>query len=113
MANRHQLAKLEEGVGAWIEWIEQHPNIRINRKKAKLQNANLSNADLRDADFSNADLSGVDFRNADVSGASFLDANLNNADLSGVARLSTTFRRGSNRLDGAFAVSLVSGSHAL
>jgi uncharacterized protein YjbI with pentapeptide repeats len=81
MANRYQLAKLQEGVGAWNEWIEQHPNIRINLKKSKLHDANLSNADLRDADFSNADLRGVDFRNADLRGVSFFDANLNNADL--------------------------------
>lgn len=84
MANRHQLAKLQEGVGAWNEWIKQHPDTRINLKKAKLQNTNLCNANLSDADFSNADLSGVDFRNADVSGVSFFDARLDNADLSGV-----------------------------
>lgn len=82
MANRRQLAKLQEGVGAWNEWIKQHSDTRIDLKKAKLQNTNLCHANLRDADFTNADLSGVDFRNADVSGVSFFDARLDNANLS-------------------------------
>ncbi|TCK72029.1 pentapeptide repeat-containing protein [Acidipila rosea] len=83
MANRHQLAKLQEGVGAWNEWIKQHPDIGINLTKAKLQNAKLSNADLSGVDFFEANLDNADLSGANLSGAMLGSARMYSANLSG------------------------------
>ena len=108
MANKKHLAILKKGVAAWIEWRNQHLNIRpdlsgadiigedlyeasLNRadlsgaslSEANLRGANLRGANLRGANLSEANLRGANLSGANLSGASLIEANLRGANLSG------------------------------
>ncbi|MGR0482952.1 MAG: pentapeptide repeat-containing protein [Candidatus Electronema sp. V4] len=66
MANRKQLAMLEQGVVAWNRWREEHPNVKIDLRGAKLDGKDLSGANFRFANISSASfqksiLIGTDF----------------------------------------------------
>lgn len=46
MANREQLDILKQGVQAWNQWREEHPNIDPDLIDADLRGATLFNANL-------------------------------------------------------------------
>ena len=91
----HQI--LEQGVEAWNQWREGHPEIskpalyeanlyfkdlrRANLRGANLHYANLRHADLSEADLRGADLRGVNLRRADLRGADLRGATLRRAIL--------------------------------
>lgn len=106
-----QLAKLNEGIHAWNEWRDQHPDekvdlsgavfdvsqwsgVELNRlnlrgailREVKLRGfrntrANLAGADLRDTDLSGAVLTGADLSHARLRNAILAGAELNEANL--------------------------------
>jgi uncharacterized protein YjbI with pentapeptide repeats len=67
MANKEQLAILKQGVAAWNKWREEHPDAKIDLRRARL---------------SGLDLSGANFRKADIRGANFFKSILVKADFS-------------------------------
>ena len=65
MADEKQLKRLlKEGVKAWNEWREKHPDDEIDLDKAQLEGANLVRANLEGANLFFAQLEGADFTNA-------------------------------------------------
>lgn len=78
MANKKQLKILETGVRNWNKWRKSNRNIKIDLRKAVLNEVDLSGVDLR-----NADLKGSQLVYADLSGAKLSHANLYEADLTG------------------------------
>ncbi len=76
MANEEHLARLKQGVEAWNQWRDEHPEIRPDFREANLQDAELSEANLQDAELSEANL-----QDAELSEANLTDANLTRADL--------------------------------
>jgi hypothetical protein len=83
MANQEQLDILKQGVEAWNQWREEHPDIRPDLSGSDLNNAHLRGVDLQDADLSHADLHGANFSDADLSDADLNFADLHDADLHG------------------------------
>jgi hypothetical protein len=109
MANEEHLKILDQGLGVWNNWRDEHPNIRpdlcgatfhdlieANLSGANLTGANLSGAALFETNFHRAnlhsadlcearlylaDLSGTDLRNANLSHADMYRANLSGAEL--------------------------------
>ena len=110
MANPEHIAKLQEGVAAWNDWRQSHPQaipdlsgLDLSRAalwkthpaetlwEPTLPSSNLSNADLHGANLSAANLTyatlmgtrlgGADLREASLNTASLLSADLNGADL--------------------------------
>jgi uncharacterized protein YjbI with pentapeptide repeats len=94
--NASQLAKLNEGIHAWNEWREQHPDEKVDLSGAvfdepewsglQLGRLNLRGAILREVKlrgFRNdrANLAGADLREADLSGAVLTGADLSQAKL--------------------------------
>src|SRR5579863_1169956 len=92
MAQQADLDRLRQGVTAWNEWREAHPDIRPD-----LSQADLNGADLREANFhrtnfvwtrlggarlDRADLSQADLTGADLSDTDLIQANLRQANLS-------------------------------
>jgi pentapeptide repeat protein len=78
MANPEHLQILEQGVEAWNQWREQHPDISPD-----LAEADLYGADLDMANFSRANLSKANLRGATLDMADFSEANLSEANLYG------------------------------
>ncbi len=83
MANEEHLRILKEGVEAWNRWREEHPDVRVDLRRAKLHGADLHGADLRGANLRLADLSGADLSEAKLWQADFRGARLRGADLHG------------------------------
>jgi len=81
MADQCHLNKLNEGVNAWNQWREEHPEILPDLRKADLHEAILTEVDFR-----RTNLDGVDLRNARLCSVSLNSASLCQANLSG-ARL--------------------------
>src|SRR6266566_8947642 len=81
MADQRHLNKLNEGVSAWNQWREEHPEILPDLRKADLHEAVLSGVDFRQTN-----LDGVNLRNARLCSVSLNSASLCQANLSG-ARL--------------------------
>src|SRR5271157_4651730 len=81
MANEEQLAILKEGVAAWNDWREQHPDIRPDLREADLVGADLSKANLRRARLGWAHLGNAKLNEADLGGADLMLANLGGAGL--------------------------------
>lgn len=71
MANKEQLAILEQGVEVWNKWRAKNRNVGIY-----LQGAHLVGADLR-----GANLSGAHLFLADLNGATFFSAYLTKGKL--------------------------------
>jgi uncharacterized protein YjbI with pentapeptide repeats len=70
MANQDQLTLLtQNGVAAWNQWRQGHPEIEIDLSEADLCNFNLSGVNFSGADLSGADLSGAKLDNTDFTGA--------------------------------------------
>ncbi len=78
IADPHHLALLNEGVLAWNQWRQEHPEML-----ALLGEANLQGRDLRAADLSGAILQGANFRRAVLQGADLGGAFLQGAVLEG------------------------------
>jgi uncharacterized protein YjbI with pentapeptide repeats len=87
MANKAHLARLQQGVWAWNEWLDQHPQIRPNLTGADLRGTDLSMMDLSAAYLSRADLSRADLAGAHLAGADLTEAHLRGAHLSRVERI--------------------------
>jgi uncharacterized protein YjbI with pentapeptide repeats len=93
MANAEHMGIIQQGVKAWNEWREKHPEATPDLSFANLNgahlsfvnfdNANLSFADLSFAGLSDAHLRNTDFTNAILNQANLNDANLNHAHLNG------------------------------
>jgi uncharacterized protein YjbI with pentapeptide repeats len=84
MANKAHLARLQQGVWAWNEWLDQHPQIRPNLTGADLRGTDLSMMDLSAAYLSRADLSRAHLAEADLGGADLTEAHLAGVDLTRV-----------------------------
>ncbi len=101
MANQEHVDLLKQGVEAWNQWRNEHPDTkpdlleaslaettlveadlrgalldRANLRKADLSGADLRGASLREADFSEAFLGGTNFSGADLRGANFSRSDL-------------------------------------
>lgn len=103
MADQEHLNILKQGIEAWNEWRQQHPEILpdlreaflddadlsfANRRPRNLSFANLSRANLSRAllsrtNLSYTNLSGAFLNSANLRNALLYDANLSGADLSG------------------------------
>ncbi len=83
MANQEHLDILTQGVEAWNQWRQEHPEVRPNLEGAKLRQANLISAYLTRADLGGADCSRANFEDASLGGADFAHANLTGANLRG------------------------------
>src|SRR6266567_4215932 len=82
MTNQEQLGILkEQGVKAWNQWREEHPEIHPDFTEADLREAYLRNANLEGADLTGADLREAYLRRADLRGADLKNANLEGANL--------------------------------
>jgi hypothetical protein len=81
MASEEQLARLKQGVEAWIQWRRANPGYR----------ANLTGAHLADASLTGVDLAGADLSEANLTGAHLTEANLTGVDLRGARVAMTTF----------------------
>src|SRR6266568_3488654 len=72
MTNQEQLGILkEQGVKAWNQWREEHPEIHPD----------FTEADLREAYLRNANLEGADLTGANLSGAVLVETTLRGANL--------------------------------
>ncbi|MCW5199193.1 pentapeptide repeat-containing protein [Desulfobulbus sp. F1] len=69
MANRKQLRILKQGVAVWNKWREEHPDVRINLRWAK-----LNGLDLRGGNFHQADIRGTSFKNSKLNASIFSEA---------------------------------------
>ena len=76
MASKKHLQILSQGVMAWNEWMEKHPEVHPNFRNANLKDAKLSGVNLRQADLSGADLRGADLFRADLTGTTMIKTNL-------------------------------------
>jgi uncharacterized protein YjbI with pentapeptide repeats len=96
MPDSQHLDLLKQGVFAWNQWRQEHPEImpdlngtdmtwahlsRIDLSGANLSGADFTWADLYKADLTLADLSGANLSGADLSGANLYKANLHGANL--------------------------------
>jgi uncharacterized protein YjbI with pentapeptide repeats len=87
MANREYLKIIQQGVDAWNEWREKHPEAipdlsNTNISNNNLNYANLNYANLSFVNFDNAKLSNANLNGANLSRATLNQANLSFADLS-------------------------------
>jgi TIR domain-containing protein/pentapeptide repeat protein len=97
---QNHLTILQQGIQAWNQWRQEHPDTRpelagaqlsgVNLQGVNLQGANLSRANLSMADLSNADLGGADLRWANMTGANLQGANLSKASLTNARLIDTT-----------------------
>jgi hypothetical protein len=88
MANPEHLSILEQGVGSWNAWRDQHSDIRpdlseADLRRASLHGANLSGANLRGVIISGVVIGGARFSRADLSRAHLSEADLRGATLTG------------------------------
>ena len=83
MANEEQVERLKQGVAAWNQWLEDHPDELIELSGSDLTEANLTGIDLSGAVLRGADLNGARLPNAKLSEADLNGANLIRADLRG------------------------------
>ena len=98
MANQEHLDKLREGVEAWNQWRQEHPEIQpdlanANSNHANLVGANLSHTYLGGVDFSFANLQNANLSGSALRGVDFTVANLSGANLSSTNLWDTNFMR--------------------
>jgi Pentapeptide repeats (8 copies) len=87
MANQEQYDILKQGVEAWNQWREEHPDVWLDFSgaflfEADLRGANLSRVSLREADLEGADLEEANLKESDLGRANLSRANLSGANLS-------------------------------
>ena len=131
MANKEQLAILDQGVDTWNNWRKENPDVSIdlsgaNLKKKNLAGINFAHAELNEvnlsfADLSHANLAFAEFENAILSfgkldganlsaakleNAYIEDANLNNTNITGAnlknAKLTNTNLKNAYLIDAQF-----------
>ena len=131
MANKEQLAILDQGVDTWNNWRKENPDVSIdlsgaNLKKKNLAGINLAHAELNEvnlsfANLSHANLAFAEFENATLSfgrldganlsaarleNAYIEDANLNNTNMTGAnlrnAKLTNTNLKNTYLVDAQF-----------
>ena len=98
MNQEEQLQVLREGVRAWNNWREKHPEADIDFRGRNFSSNSLGRVSLRHAFLSRADFSGAYLCQADLSGASLSGANLSLTNLS-AANLSFADLSGANFTD--------------
>src|SRR5437763_372446 len=76
MTSQEHLDILRQGVKAWNQWRQEHPDIQPNLSGANLVNADLSGTHLRGANLSGADLSDANLTEARVGWTVFGDVDL-------------------------------------
>jgi hypothetical protein len=81
MANPEHLQILEQGVGAWNAWRDQHRDIKPDLSEADFSRAKLTGANLIWANLSRAKLTAADLIVADLFYADLGGADLTRADL--------------------------------
>lgn len=102
MANKEQLAILNQGVDVWNTWRQEHPHIDIDLSKCDLSNINLIEAfpGFRFPSFYRANLGGAHLSKANLTETNFHKADLVGADLSGAiligANLSESYLKGAD-----------------
>ncbi len=77
MADQQHLELLKQGITAWNEWREKHPEICPD-----LSGANLSKANLEEANLSKANLRGINLSKARLERANLSESHLEEANLS-------------------------------
>ncbi|HVF66719.1 MAG TPA: toll/interleukin-1 receptor domain-containing protein [Pyrinomonadaceae bacterium] len=87
MANPKHLEILNQGIEAWNEWRNKHPEITPDLEAADLRGPYLCGADLRGANLISADLRGADLRSANIGNAYLASTDFRSAHL-GFAHLS-------------------------
>lgn len=108
MANKKQLAMLQQDVDAWNDWRKKNPDEKVDLTGATLRGASLNFVNLRNADLTGADLSestiqagrldeaclkSANLRNACLSESLLIKANLSDADLTGGKFYKACFRK--------------------
>ena len=83
MANPHQLKRLGQGIAAWEQWREEHPEVEVDLRAADLRQADLREADLHQAALNMANLGEASLRRTNLSAAVLIGADLRGADLRG------------------------------
>jgi hypothetical protein len=92
MADKHHLDKLNEGVSAWNQWREEHPEILPDLRKADLRGAVLSGVDLRRTNLDRADLRNARLCSVLLNSASLYQTNLSEARLRYARLYKTIFK---------------------
>jgi uncharacterized protein YjbI with pentapeptide repeats len=102
MAREAHLRKLKQGVAAWNQWRQKHPEIKPDLSHENIFKLNLGSDRFRGADFSQVnftqtylhvfDFSGADFRKANLSEANLTSSDLSRADLRDADLKGTVFR---------------------
>jgi len=82
MANQEHLDILKQGVEAWNQWREEHPEIRPDLSYADLSGATLGGVNLSGTSLRGADLNKANLSYADLVGARCRETKLRGADLS-------------------------------
>jgi uncharacterized protein YjbI with pentapeptide repeats len=82
MANQEHLEPLKEGVEAWNQWRQDHPDVEPDLMGADLRRAKLNRANLRRAKLNRADLSEANLMGAYLGSANLQEANLSKARFS-------------------------------
>lgn len=81
MADQRHLNKLGEGVRAWNQWREEHPEILPDLRKADLYGATLTEIDFRRTNLDFADIHNANFCSVSLNSASLCQTNLSGARL--------------------------------
>jgi len=91
MAREAHLKKLKQGVAAWNQWRQKHPEIKPDLSNENIFKLNLGSENFSGADFSRVnftqtylhvfDLRGADFRQAILNEANLTSSDLSRADL--------------------------------
>lgn len=94
MADDEHLAVLRQGVSAWNEWRDRHPQVEPDLSRIDLRDQNFTGCNFRGTNFTRSDLSmtsldrsvlaHVVLHRAIVTGMNFSGLNLRNADISAV-----------------------------
>ena len=116
MANQEHLNILRQGMKAWKQWREEHPEIRPDLRDVNLRQAHLYQANLSQANLSGADLRGeANLRQAHLYQANLSQANLSGAHLDqanlGQANLSQTILIGAHLYQANLRQAILNGAH--
>jgi len=83
MADKDQMAILNQGVEAWNKWRQENPDEILDLRDAELENMNLENVNLAEADLEKANFSFANFKNANLAFSNLENANFSFANFEG------------------------------